>query len=67
MIQFLMVLAAFLIGMLFFDYIKTRNLVRGRLLEEDLFRANEKISGLERRIEHLETIVSEEENHSEGV
>lgn len=65
MIQFFILVAAFLVGMLLFDYIKTRNLVRNRALEEDVGRANEKIAQLERRIQHLEAIVAEEENQRE--
>lgn len=58
MFQFLLLMSAFLTAMLFFDYIKTRNMVRKSTIEKELNDAKEELAHLKERIQHLEAIVT---------
>jgi hypothetical protein len=58
MFQFLLFMSAFLTAMLFFDYIKTRNMVRKSTIEKSLSDAQNEIAALKERIQHLEAIVT---------
>ncbi|TNE72321.1 hypothetical protein EP331_07465 [bacterium] len=67
MIQFFLFMSAFLAAMLVFDYMRTRNKVHGSTIEQELEEARNEIMHLKERVQHLETIVTADEDDVWGM